>query len=42
VRIAPDNGRLNQDNAINCVRLSGSRLKDLDIEGAAQLYSIRA
>lgn len=37
-RIEPDNGPLNQDNAINCVRLYWSRLKALDIEGAAQLY----
>ena len=37
-RIEPDNGPLNQDNAINCVRLYWSRLKALDIEAAAQLY----
>jgi hypothetical protein len=38
-QISPDNGPLNQDSAINCVRLYWSRLKKLDIEGAAQLYS---
>jgi len=38
VQITPDNGGLNQDTALNCVRLYWSRLKDLDIQGAAQLY----
>ena len=38
VQITPDNGALNQDTAINCVRLFWSRLSKLDIEGASQLY----
>jgi hypothetical protein len=38
VQITPENGGLDQDTAINCVRLYWSRLKNLDIKGAAQLY----
>jgi hypothetical protein len=38
VEITPSNGGLNQDTAINCVRLYWSRLQDLDIQAAAQLY----
>ena len=38
LQITPDNGGLNQDTAINCVRLYWSRLSNLDIKGAAQLY----
>ncbi len=37
-RITPDNGALNQDTALNCVRLYWSRLKNLDIKGAADVY----
>jgi hypothetical protein len=38
VQITPKNGGLNQDTAINCVRLYWLHLKHLDINGAAQLY----
>jgi hypothetical protein len=38
LEITPGNGGLNQDTAINCVRLFWLRLKDLDLNAAAQLY----
>jgi hypothetical protein len=37
--ITAENGPMNQDNPINCTRLFWPRLVDLDIAGAAQLYT---
>jgi hypothetical protein len=38
-QVTAENGPMNQDNALNCLRLFWSRLSSLDMAGAAQVHT---